>query len=202
MTIDTIFRILTFILTVTALTISGYYRRKAEREAGALDQSEGQRLLIVLRLFGLLAILPLIGYWINPAWVAWARVDLPTWLRGLAAIIAACILPVFLAIFRAIGLNISPTQATREAHRLVTTGPYRFIRHPLYTAGFLFFLSLALVSGLWWLALGLAIGMIPLLARTPKEEALLLAAFGEEYADYQARTGRYWPKVRQVSHDS
>lgn len=202
MTIDTIFRILTFALTVSALSISGYYRRKAEREAGALDKSEGQRLLVVLRLFGMLAILPLIGYWINPAWVAWARVDLPTWLRVLATLIAACSLPVFLAIFRTIGLNISPTQATREAHQLVTSGPYRFIRHPLYTAGFLFFLSLSLVSGLWWLGLGLAIGMIPLLARTPKEETLLLAAFGEEYADYQARTGRYWPKIRKVFRGS
>ncbi len=130
MTIETIFRILTLGLTVTALTISGYYRRKAEHEAGELDKSEGQRLLVVLRLFGLVAILPLVGYWINPSWVAWARVELPTWLRGLAAVFAASMLPVFLAIFRAIGLNISPTQATRKAHRLVTTGPYRFVRHP------------------------------------------------------------------------
>jgi protein-S-isoprenylcysteine O-methyltransferase Ste14 len=177
------------------MAISGYHRRKADREAGALDKSEGQGLLVGLRLFGLLALLPLFGYWLNPSWVAWARVDLPEWLRWLAALMAASMLPVFLWIFRNIGQNISPTQATREGHRLISTGPYRYVRHPLYTSGVIFFFALSILSSLWWLALGLAIGMILILVRTSREEALLLAAFGDNYADYQAKTGRYLPKV-------
>lgn len=194
MNIETIFRMLTVFYLIVVFGISGYYRRKADQGGGELDKSEGQRLLVFLRLFFLLVIFPLLGYLINPAWVEWARLPLPLWLRWAGAVVGAATIPFFVWLFRSIGFGISPTQTTREDHMLVTHGPYRWIRHPLYTGGFVFYLAISLMTTLWWLAGGLLLGMIAIGLRTPREERLLVEEFGDEYRDYMKRTGRYFPR--------
>ena len=191
---DTIFRVLTLTYLLAGFGISGYYRRKADQEGGDLDKSEGQGLLVFLRLFFLLVILPLFGYLINPDWVTWARLPLPLWLRWSGAVLGAAMVPFILWVFRSIGHGISPTQATREGHILVTQGPYRWIRHPLYTGGFVFYLSISMMTAMWWLAAGLLLGMIAIGLRTPREEQKLVEFFGDEYREYIKKTGRYFPK--------
>jgi hypothetical protein len=54
-------------------------------------------------------------------------------------------------------------------------------RHPLYNVGMLLYGSLTLLTGLWWLGVGLRIPLSVLLWRTPREEDRLIDAFGEEY---------------------
>jgi protein-S-isoprenylcysteine O-methyltransferase Ste14 len=180
---------------VVAFGISGYFRRRAARLGGRLDQSEGRPLLVLLRLLALLVILPVLGYMLNPSWVDWARVPLPEWARWMGVVLAATMLPAFYWLFSAIGVNISPMQTTRDDHQLITAGPYRWIRHPLYTFGLLFFLSISLLTGIWWLAAGLLI-VFPLLAwRTLREEEHLLSKFGDNYRVYMQRTGRYLPHL-------
>jgi protein-S-isoprenylcysteine O-methyltransferase Ste14 len=195
MNIDSIFRLLTIIYLVAGFGVSGYYRRKADQEGGELDKSEGQGLLVFLRLFFLLVILPLFGYLINPAWVEWARLPLPLWLRWTGAAVGAATIPFIVWVFRSIGQNISPTQTTRESHVLITHGPYRWIRHPLYTGGFVFYLSLSVMTSMWWLAAGLLMGMVAIGLRTPREEEKLVEFFGEEYREYMEQTGRYFPRL-------
>ena len=73
MTTEDVFRLLALGLLLSALTIGGYFRRKSEREGGRLKTREGQGLLIVLRGLALVIIAPLFVYFLNPAWVAWAR---------------------------------------------------------------------------------------------------------------------------------
>ena len=195
MTTETIFRLVTFILLAVALSISLYFRRKADREGGQMKTSEGQRLVVVLRLLGLLTILPLFGYLINPDWVAWARFPVPEWIRWLAAVVAVALIPVVYWIFSTIGNNISPTQVTRQNHQLITHGPYRWVRHPLYTTGFILAMALVLITGLWWCAVWMILPLVILLLRTPIEEARLVETFGEEYREYMKRTGRFFPKL-------
>lgn len=80
--------------------------------------------------------------------------------------------------------------------RLVTRGPYHRLRHPIYFAGLLIFPGAgALTANLFILAAGLA-GLAILAIRTPREEALLLEEFGDEYRDVMARTGRWLPRMR------
>jgi len=77
---------------------------------------------------------------------------------------------------------------------LVTWGPYRYVRHPSYTAYFLMFIGFSLV----WLNL---VAFLPLLGipgyvtATAVEEELLLRRFGEAYRRYQLRTGKFFPNV-------
>lgn len=191
---ETLFRIATAGLLLVAFGSSIYFRARADRRGGRLDTSQGQGLLVALRLLSIVGLLPLFLYLFNPAAATWARVDLPDWLRWIGAALALLMLPCVIWVLRTLGDNISPTQATRAGHQLVTSGPYRWIRHPLYTFGGLFFLGIGLLTGLWWMIALLAVGMAVLVWRTASEEANLIARFGDEYRAYRARTGRYFPR--------
>jgi protein-S-isoprenylcysteine O-methyltransferase Ste14 len=195
MNTELVFRLIALIFTVTLFGLSGYFRRRADREAGALRTREGSGAVKLVRLYMLLAFLPLIAYFINPDWVAWARLTVPEWARWIGAGLAAIALPLGYWVFTSIGANISPTQATRHGHQLVTHGPYRYIRHPLYTTGVLAFLAIALLTAMWWVLVVVVPGVIFIVLRTPKEEARLIETFGDAYRAYARRTGRFLPKL-------
>ena len=191
---ELLFRLATLVVLVAILSISTYFRSKAERQGGQMRTSEGKGLVVLLRLLGLVVILPLVGYLINPEWVRWARFTLPEWVRWLAVLVAFALIPMVYWIFVSIGNNISPTQATRLDHRLVTYGPYRWVRHPLYSTGIGLAVCLTIITSMWWLAVAMMVPLTILLLRTPQEEARLIETFGDEYSAYMKRTGRYLPK--------
>jgi protein-S-isoprenylcysteine O-methyltransferase Ste14 len=76
--------------------------------------------------------------------------------------------------------------------RLVTTGPFRFTRNPLYLALLLVFTGLAIMSNSLWLALGVGV-LLLLLDRlvVVREEAAIQRAFGSEYSAYVAHVRRW-----------
>jgi protein-S-isoprenylcysteine O-methyltransferase Ste14 len=98
--------------------------------------------------------------------------------------------PVFV-----LGRRFSGLVAIQPGHTLVTTGIYRFLRHPSYLG--------LLINALGWaLAFRSAVGVIlavlmlvPLVARIRSEEALLLSQFGSAYEQYRARTYRLLPGI-------
>jgi protein-S-isoprenylcysteine O-methyltransferase Ste14 len=192
---DTIFRIFTLLLLIMMLTISIVYRHRAEQHGGRLSSDTGQRPVLALRLVLLLFALPLLAYLINPDWVAWLRVSLPAWIRWLGVAGGGVSVLLGYWVFHSLGLNVSPTEATREGHQLVTHGPYRWVRHPLYTVGFLFWLFIGLITGLWWIAPGLIAAAVFIVWRIPREEAHLIELFGDEYRQYMAGTGRHFPRL-------
>lgn len=80
--------------------------------------------------------------------------------------------------------------------QLCTSGPYRFARHPIYAGGVLLGATgIALIFNSW-IILALPVLMYTtysILVR--KEEAMMMAIFGEEYKRYAARTGRLFPRI-------
>jgi protein-S-isoprenylcysteine O-methyltransferase Ste14 len=86
--------------------------------------------------------------------------------------------------------------AISSSHRLIDTGPYRFVRHPSYTGALMAFLGLALCLANW---ASLVILLVPVflvfLRRMHVEERALLQAFGDQYRDYMRRTKRLIPAV-------
>ena len=138
----------------------------------------------------------LLSYPIRPQWLAWSTLDLPTWLRVAGIVLGVALVPALMWMFRSIGSNISGTVLTKREHRLVTHGPYRWVRHPLYALSLLLILALGLISASGFI---LAFSVVVLIAVglvvVPREEANLIAAFGDEYRDYMRRTGRFLPKV-------
>lgn len=95
-----------------------------------------------------------------------------------------------------LGENWSKTLEIRENHRLITTGVYRTIRHPMYTAIFLFVIAQALLLPNWLAGSSglVAFGLMYVL-RVGPEERMMTEAFGDEYRDYMRRTKRLIPGV-------
>jgi protein-S-isoprenylcysteine O-methyltransferase Ste14 len=82
----------------------------------------------------------------------------------------------------------------RRDQRLVTTGPYRHVRHPLHTGALLAAAGFGLALGHWTSLLALVLGWVAGLAyRAHVEDAALREAFGPDYEKYRARTRRLIP---------
>jgi protein-S-isoprenylcysteine O-methyltransferase Ste14 len=94
-----------------------------------------------------------------------------------------------------LGKEYSPQLQSLRQHRLLTSGPYTRMRHPMYTAMFGEGIAFALVTANWCLVL-FAVAMITgFVIRAPREEQMMIAAFGNEYRDYMQRAGRFFPKL-------
>lgn len=194
---ENIFRILAALILFTGIGISGYFRRKADRETGEKISRnvDGTPFMMLIRIFGLVLWFSPLIYLINPAWMAWSKIGLPDWVRWLGVVIGfLCTLGIYW-LFSSIGAGITPTSATRKEHRLVTSGPYRWVRHPLYTVGTSMFVAFGMMADNWSIALLGILSFLAMAARTPKEEANLIEKFGDEYRDYMKQTGRFFPKL-------
>jgi protein-S-isoprenylcysteine O-methyltransferase Ste14 len=194
---ENFFRCLAAVIIFTGGGISSYYRRKADRESGETlsRKVDGTVLMNLIRLGGLLLWFSPLVYLINPQWMAWSKIGLPEWTRwfgiGLGLL---CTFGIYW-LFSSIGSGITPTSATRKEHKLVTSGPYRWVRHPLYTTGSTFIVAFGLMADNWFIAM-LGILAFTLMAfRTPQEEANLIEKFGDDYRQYMKRTGRFLPKL-------
>lgn len=70
-------------------------------------------------------------------------------------------------------------------------------------AGYGHFTGMGLLTANWFIGgAGIVVLVVILISRTPKEEAMMLATFGENYKRYAESTGRYLPRLRQNRHDS
>jgi protein-S-isoprenylcysteine O-methyltransferase Ste14 len=128
--------------------------------------------------------------------MSWASLPVPAWLRWLG--VAAAVLGFGLLQWSqlALGQNWSDTPRITKRQELVTAGPYRRMRHPIYTA-FLLILGSSLLIAANWFVGGAWIGMaaVDIQGRIRYEEEKMLSRFGEEYRNYARRTGGLLPRL-------
>ena len=136
-----------------------------------------------------------VAFVVNPALMGWSALPLPAWLRwtGVAITLAAWILSGWA--FYSLRDSYSPTVVIKNSHTLVTSGPYRWVRHPIYTTYFAATLSFFLLTANWFIGLALLAMSILLASRVKGEEALLQERFGDAYRAYMQRTGRFLPRL-------
>ena len=194
---DATFRGIFLVVFLSLLVISGYHRKRARRSGDAIPRrAEGARALLLRMAMALIVAVSFFAYVFAPTWLAWSAWSLPIWLRSAAAVIAVGCLPAIRWVFVSIGDNISETILTKSTHQLVTHGPYRWIRHPLYSFALLELLCLALLASNWFLLSFPCIGAIAFRwVVIPREEANLIKVFGKEYEQYRRRTGALIPRV-------
>lgn len=87
-------------------------------------------------------------------------------------------------------------------HQLITHGPYRFIRNPLYTGLHLMYLGTFLLVPSWIFMFLLIAAVVGNSIRARVEERVLLARYNEEYTAYAKSVGRFFPKLRRRSEPS
>jgi protein-S-isoprenylcysteine O-methyltransferase Ste14 len=130
--------------------------------------------------------------------MAWSSLPLSGWLRWMGVGVFAIAAVLFLWTVHVLGPNLTDTVVTRRAHTLVSSGPYRYVRHPFYAAGFLLFLASSLIAANWFLLAGVTLVYILIAIRTRTEEKNLVARFGDDYRAYMKQTGRFWPLIMKA----
>ena len=130
-----------------------------------------------------------------PSWISWASLPVPLWLRWAEICSAAACLPFLVSVQHSLGHRWSTQLRIRENHTLVTSGLYRWIRHPMYTVLFILRLAIALATSNAIILIIEATQFALYYARIGKEELMMLRKFGEEYRAYMMRTGRFLPRL-------
>ncbi|KAH3756778.1 isoprenylcysteine carboxylmethyltransferase family protein [Pelomyxa schiedti] len=124
-------------------------------------------------------------------------IDVPAygWIQLLGLIVTAAGVCLFWLSHKHLGANWSPYVEVLKEQKLITTGVYSYVRHPMYSAFFLLSFGHAL-SALRcpWVALcGIASVLLMYLSRVTKEEAVMRAQFGVQYQNYCLHTPRLIP---------
>jgi protein-S-isoprenylcysteine O-methyltransferase Ste14 len=97
---------------------------------------------------------------------------------------------------KALGRNWSVSLQVRESHKLISDGIYRRVRHPMYTAFWLWAVAQALLLPNWFAGWAGLVGFgILFFGRVKKEEELMLESFGDDYRQYMSRTSRVIPWI-------
>jgi protein-S-isoprenylcysteine O-methyltransferase Ste14 len=199
---ETTFRWAFLILLVMLFAMLFYFMVKVRRSGGRIMpdegaiQREGGRSVFIFRVIVFFVlILFLVMYFLGAKWIDAFLFALPAWLRWTG--FGVGILTVVFWTWTQVTLDTqwSAQLQLRENHHLITTGPYAWIRHPLYAGIFGWCVSLSLLTANWIFVAVCVLSFLGLLWRIPKEEQMMIEAFGDEYKVYMQHTGRLFPKL-------
>ena len=193
---DQTFQVALIVGFLVVFPIAFYHRVRSQATGEALDRrQEGPLLLLTVRPIGLVFMVSLVAYAIDPRWLAWASVPLPAAVRWAGVVAFGIAAVLLLWTMRTLGPNLTDTVVTRKAHTLVTRGPYRWVRHPFYLSVALLIAGSSLAAASWYLPVVGATFLSFIVLRTRIEEEKLVARFGDAYRVYMKDTGRFWPRL-------
>jgi protein-S-isoprenylcysteine O-methyltransferase Ste14 len=189
------FHLIFVISLFTLLILRIYYGRKARRGRGAVEVKESRLNIAFRAFFGLGYVAAMLVYAFSPGWFAWAALPFPNWLRGLGALITVASLLLLWWVQWALDVQFDTTLHTQANHELIQHGPYRWVRHPMYTTLFLLGLGWFLLTANWLMGIPLMIGIgFVVISRVEQEEQVLVDLFGDPYQEYVQKTGRFLPR--------
>ena len=189
---NSIFKIVYFIEYILIGVIRKVYTKKYAR-MNAIKERKNLVEIILLSLNGIAMIIPLV-YVFSPVldFANYKLHDSVAWAGSIIMLFAAWIL------WRShadLGSNWTFTVSVREKHTLVTSGIFKYIRHPMYAAHLIWAIAQIMMLNNWIAGYSFIIVMIPLyLSRVNKEEQMMIDEFGDEYRNYIKKTGRLIPK--------
>jgi protein-S-isoprenylcysteine O-methyltransferase Ste14 len=194
---DNTFKIVFLILWIATEVIRAPHRRRNRRDRS--EQKITDSRLDVLEVFfafwGALGMMILPLVYVFTGIPTFADYDLPDWAGWLGTVIFAASIVILWRAHADLGTNWSPTLEIRQEHKLVTSGIYQYIRHPIYAAIWLSAIAQLLLLHNWIAGPSLFVTLIPIyLMRVPREEKMMLDNFGDEYRAYMNRTGGIIPR--------
>jgi len=172
------------VVGVAGWALFSLYWEAAAKNAAAAQRSESRASravhLVLVTLAQLLIFIPVRGLG------RYLPVSFPMMAAGLAVQALGTWLAVWARIH--LGRNWSGAIAIKVEHQLIRSGPYRLLRHPIYTGLLAMYLGLAVVTGEWLALIGVALAAIAYWRKIRLEETALDGAFGADYDAYRRAT--------------
>jgi len=190
----------TFIVLFLAMAaVRIFYRLKAR--TGRKEQKTAEPAAWLVRiLMGGPVMLAIWVYLFRPRMLNWSSLPLPPAWRWTGAVIFAGSVAGLAWVHLALGKNFSSELRIRSDQTLVTSGPYRYVRHPMYSAFLLMFFGMGLLAANWFIGTaGLIVIILIMLFRVPREEEMMVNTFGDQYRRYASATDRFLPRLRATA---
>lgn len=194
---QTLFRIILPTLIVLFVIHRGYYvGRHSKPETETVKRREEDAISKFAALLSVVGFVTIAAHVANAAWMSWADLPFPAWLRWTGVGIAVIGFALLQWAQNTLGKNWSDMPRLLKGQSLITSGPYQYIRHPIYTAFLLILGSTFFISANWMIGLAwIGMSALEVASRIGYEEALMLESFGDQYREYMKKTGRLFPKV-------
>jgi protein-S-isoprenylcysteine O-methyltransferase Ste14 len=187
------FKIIYFMGLIIMSIIRLPYKRRTKTNQIVDSRKTTLEIFLLSLLFVGMIVVPLI-YVFTPL-LSFADLQLPSWVGWIGVAVSVVALWLFWRSHADLGRNWSHTLELRKGHQLITSGVYKYVRHPMYAATLMWGVAQVLILHNW------IAGCSPLLSfmlmyflRVPHEEQMMLDQFGEEYQSYMNRTGRIIPR--------
>lgn len=199
---EVIFKISFGILAITITSAMIYTNLKAHREHGSplvRAKNEYRPLVFIRLLFAIPLYAGLLDWLFSSNKIPWSYVQIPVFMRWIGCGFIAVVGILFWWIHLTLGSNYRSTMGLHENHRLVTKGPYSYVRHPTYVTFLVVPVILFLISTNWLIgSSSLVLFLILMVVRAPIEEKELIDRFGDDYRLYMQRTNRFFPHFHQI----
>lgn len=174
------------IFSVAFVCIRAYYHQPEDSE---LQEVQSTREKLLAGQFSL-TLLFTHGWWLSQ----WYTTSIsPSSIVG--ALMMGLSLPLLIWVHHSLGVYFSARLVLKQDHVIIRQGPYKWIRHPMYTVGFLYLIGAGLLSGSW------LVGLLPtcsfglLVMLRIRDEERMLCSVSDEYVQYMKETGRFIPRL-------
>jgi protein-S-isoprenylcysteine O-methyltransferase Ste14 len=179
---------------IVASVVRVVYTRRYTQTAVAREYRKG--------LDALLSALPGLGMFVLPIifvltpWLDFADYHLPLWAGWLGVALFGVAVWLLWRSHADLERSWSPKLEIMEGHALVTHGVFRYIRHPMYAAHWLWGVAQVFLLQNWIAGFSMLVCMVPMyLYRVRVEEEMMIEQFGDEYREYMAHTGGIIPRL-------
>jgi protein-S-isoprenylcysteine O-methyltransferase Ste14 len=206
-----VFLVLFLAIIFIGTGIRRYYSYKIEKNSQKLSirerieemiQAEGKLFTFLLMAQGIYIAILLMLYLLSSSSFVMFQMPFPVWLRWFGVALGFLSVPFLAWVHYVLDRSWSVTLKLQANHKLLTSGPYKRIRHPMYTVLIVYMLSWVFVSANLLFLIYYVFSVFLIVVRIPKEEHMMLEKFGEEYRIYMKRTGLLLPHFRQENNEA
>lgn len=188
------FRIALVVVIILTMAVTLYHRLQAAASGEKISRKdEGYLFATVLRLAGLCLWIATFAYLISPPLVQWATVPLHPSVRWVGVAVGVGCSVLMYWTLSSLGKNRHcghESQCDPSNTRPLSLGPA-----PFYVTAALLMASVTLLTANWLIGASCLLVLGLLAIRTPKEEQMLIERFGQQYQEYMAKTGRFFPRL-------
>lgn len=197
MTEDKVFRWLLVIVYITYSIIKINVQKIKKFNGNSIEIDKSKYDIVLLNSFIMVEVIVIFFFIFFPQYFLWAKAPFSITLRIIGFILCTLALFLFHWIHKHLGVYFFNSLKLKKNHKLIVNGPYKFVRHPMYSTYYIFNTGIFLISSnyfigiLWLLCLTILV-----IYRFRKEEEMLQMKFGDEYLKYHHITPAFIPYLR------